>query len=427
MPIRPNPYNTAIAGITAGLQNLGLGYVEGQAKKQANQLYNKTLKSLDALLGQYYNPPVSKERIDLEEGIGTDGVSKAPAQTIPEYSQTNEDLITNNLYKAYFKGANLLGDYGDYGKTKAENLGQYLSAMLGMDDKNEIREANGNLFLINKRNKQVSQLTNNPQKVNYENTGVGKIPLYDSETDTYFIGQYERDNYGNSVLRKYPVTKEVYEGAINELKNKDLEYKLQTRNDYKMPGAPRAPKVGSPPARDISEQQEANDIASLVKDGLSWNSLTKEQKDAYVRDKMIFGEAKGWTPEQTDAFLLEYEKANGDKERTQILRKAAEQDAYIMNIDNEVALVADALKDWLPILETQTTLYGQYKDKASPEQLQIIEASIQQVIDAVYETLGSNYADYDEGTNQDRYNRFFTKYINPHLSKAGMTAHKFGQ
>jgi hypothetical protein len=296
-----------------------------------------------------------------------------------------------------------------------------------MDDKNEIREANGNLFMINKRNKEVKQLTNNPQKVNWENVGVGKIPIYDAKTDKYYIGQYERDNYGNTQLVPYEVNKEAYDGVVNELKNKDLEYKLQTRNDYKMPGAPRAPRVGTPPARDIPEQKQADGIAKLIKDGLNWGKLTEEERQTYIQGKIDFGESKGWTPEETDAFLEDYAKANGDKERTKILRRAAEQDAYIMDIDKEVDLVADALKNWLPILETQTSLYGQYKDKASPEQLEIIQASIQQVIDAIYKTLGSNYSDYDEATNNDRYNRFFTKYVNPHLSKAGMTAHKFGQ
>lgn len=428
---QPNPLNNLAAGITRGLQNVGLGYVDRRAKDEASELYKKTLKSLDALLSQYHNPkepPTTQMTGNPYRGIV--GIpQQRPEADIEAERQRNQELAEQNLYKAYFKGADRLSSLNEYGKEKAGDLAKYLTAMMGDPRDMSVHTLGTNLYSYDKKANKLYQLTNNPDKANYENIG---LPLDAIEKDGLYYAIYSDRESGTGDVRQslIPITKEQYDRIRREQFWKNNEdAKQQNRIELKGisgPRKPSAPKGGTVTPRTVDEAAELSALSKLYQDGFKWESMNDEQRADYSKRRQDFQEKYLIDDNQLEEMFKAYGNTPQGKDLTKDYREFMDvQEEYVREMDTYVdeTYTALAISGW-NFSEFETALQTLATAQTDTSRM-VAQGMVDSYLNAIYQTLGSNYGDFTEEENRDRYRRFFNRFVNPLLSKHGFEAIKY--
>ena len=286
-----------------------------------------------------------------------------------------------------------------------------------------------NLYSYDKKANKLYQLTNNPDKANYENIG---LPLDAIEKDGLYYAIYSDRESGTGDVRQslIPITKEQYDRIRREQFWKNNEdAKQQNRIELKGisgPRKPSAPKGGTVTPRTVDEAAELSALSKLYQDGFKWESMNDEQRADYSKRRQDFQEKYLIDDNQLEEMFKAYGNTPQGKDLTKDYREFMDvQEEYVREMDTYVdeTYTALATSGW-NFSEFETALQTLATAQTDTSRM-VAQGMVDSYLNAIYQTLGSNYGDFTEEENRDRYRRFFNRFVNPLLSKHGFEAIKY--
>lgn len=425
----PNQWDDLIEGVGQGLGAVVEGYNQMQNNKLASDVYNTALKGIQKTLNDYQLQQQETDKTKLQEintmingqppatqentaGITDLRITSTPADVNknipPQHTVTKKPISLQDLYLQISDASARLGQLGERGRLKAEQLAGYLDIALKDKDTKIVKV--GTDYYTYKTGDVMGTLNKlySPDEVKASKINVvWSEPEYIEENGEYFRSYPIEDATGQVLpeRHKQKITAEEYQKWQRSLQEKTTTGRRSSRS-----GTVKAPNYSY---KEDAVMTESKQMASILRqvDAMGGLDKVEELAKAFNKDAVNLLEkydnqtqllASYGVDPLSSATALEESNTQED-----FMDNNEDRQAFIADINNEVRLMFNP-SNWEAYVNSPPASNGQFANKWDEEFWKWVEGL---EADGVPNDIIDRYVKrpYDNW----RKNEGFTEAINP--------------